>query len=333
MKIVICGNYGAKNKGDEMILSGMLTMLREIIPKVEITVLSADPHDTKEKHHVKAVPQFAAGFRSLLSSKKATHKAVEDSDIFILGGGGLFGSLTFRANVIWGIQAWQAYRHNKPVLMLGQSIGRLKGALRKWIVKSVFKKAIYISVRDSESVKRLERLGIHGAHLAPDYAFYNEVEPGHPKEKTVAIALRAKAKLDSKVKILIDWLKSEGWKLSFVNFREPEDDILHREMFPDADFINPEEIANQEVLIGMRLHSIITAIKYQVPFVAIDYAPKVTALLKDTALLSQIFNSNHYKEQISSAAVIREKLVKINSKIKVKNKEEALRLKEFLKDR
>jgi len=334
MKIVICGNYGAKNKGDEMILSGMIAMLKDISPQVGITVLSATPSETEAHHQVKALPQFAAGFRSIFSNRKATHKAVKECDFFILGGGGLFGSLTFRANLIWGIQAWQAYRHQKPVLMLGQSIGELKGFWRKFITKKIFSKAKYISLRDSESIKRLENLGIKKCTLAPDYALYRKNPQSYttPQNhnttqiKTVAFALRANAKLDSRITEITTWFKEQGWKISYINFKEPYDRELHREVDISADFITVEEMKNQDLIIGMRLHSIITAIKYKTPFLAINYAPKVKALIKDLDLTSQILDFKNFEQQVKNAHKIKNKLSKINIEIAEQHKKAAMKL-------
>ena len=164
MKIVIAGNYGAKNLGDEMILEGLLKLIRSIQPDSKITVLSADPKDTKKRHKVKSLNLFPSGirsfFRNLFDFKRKNIKAIKECDVFILGGGGLFGSLTFMANFIWGIQAKMAYKYSKPVIMYGQSIGELKGKIRKRIVKKLFKKSSLIVLRDHESKKRLLKLKI-----------------------------------------------------------------------------------------------------------------------------------------------------------------------------
>jgi len=74
MKIVIAGNYGANNLGDEMILEGLLKLLNDVVPDAKITVLSSEPKDTKKRHKVKSLNLFPAGFRSYLISKEKTQK-------------------------------------------------------------------------------------------------------------------------------------------------------------------------------------------------------------------------------------------------------------------
>ncbi|MBD3360226.1 polysaccharide pyruvyl transferase CsaB, partial [Candidatus Peregrinibacteria bacterium] len=52
MKIVIAGNYGAGNLGDEMILEGMIKIIKSSSPDSEITALSASPEETSKKHNI-----------------------------------------------------------------------------------------------------------------------------------------------------------------------------------------------------------------------------------------------------------------------------------------
>ncbi len=92
MKFTICGNYGAGNLGDEMILSGLISFLKETYNEIEITVLSGDPKKTATKD-IHSVEKFPAGIKSLLKfpfSKSKTKEEFSSSDYFILGGGGLF---------------------------------------------------------------------------------------------------------------------------------------------------------------------------------------------------------------------------------------------------
>ena len=51
-KITICGNYGATNIGDEMILRGIVSTIRSIKQDAEITVLSHNPEETSKRYEV-----------------------------------------------------------------------------------------------------------------------------------------------------------------------------------------------------------------------------------------------------------------------------------------
>src|SRR5215203_3474935 len=80
-RILIGGYYGYGNAGDEAILAAMLRELRALRPDLEITVASGDPERTGSGHGVRAVP--AADLAALAA-------AIGESDLVVLGGGGLF---------------------------------------------------------------------------------------------------------------------------------------------------------------------------------------------------------------------------------------------------
>ena len=54
-RIVVSGYYGSKNAGDEAMLAAMLEVLGDLDPKLHITVISADPEDTRKRHGVDAI--------------------------------------------------------------------------------------------------------------------------------------------------------------------------------------------------------------------------------------------------------------------------------------
>ncbi len=307
--IIICGNYGAGNLGDEMILAGMLKLFREHSPKLKITVFSSNPKETSKLYKVKSVLKFPSGIRSFIKflfSNKKQIKALKNCDYFILGGGGLFGELTFKANIIWGIQGFMALRHKKSLIIYGQSIGKLKGKIKKFIVKKLFKKADYISLRDNVSKSRLEELGIKKEILvSPDLAF-NLVSPPPLKKrkKQIIVALRQLNYLpNSFIKEISDFLSkliSEKYKILFVKFQngEKNDENLHKKILKtirknsNMEYVKKipytkdfnkilQVFSESEFVLGMRLHSIISAMKTKTPFLGINYATKIQDLLKD----------------------------------------------------
>ena len=353
MKIVIAGNYGANNLGDEMILRGLLRLLNDIVPKAKITVLSAEPKDTKKRHNVKSLNLFPAGFRSffrnLFDFKRKNLKAVKECDVFILGGGGLFGSLTFIANLIWGLQAKMAYKYNKPVIMYGQSIGELKGKIRKRIVKKLFKKASLIVVRDNESQKRLKSLKIkEKIYVAPDLAL-NMDDHHHPHQKNeVIIALRHLDDLSLIFKkgiadFLYDIYDKHDYKIQFIDFKSEVDNKLHEHVIDMLYQQCPVEhitlvkdtnellrlFSNAGFVLAMRLHSVIAAIMVEKPFIAINYAPKVKAFLEYAKLdeflidmddLSEDKLNEMFKKIMKNKVNIRKRLKKFKENSLVEHK-------------
>jgi polysaccharide pyruvyl transferase WcaK-like protein len=139
-KLLICGSYGAKNIGDELILLG----IKKLFEGNDIKVLS----ESNEKNHF---PKFPAGINSLFNFLKNRNnlKALKDCDYFILGGGNLFGGPSKRANYIWAIQALFAIAYKKPIIMFCQSIGDNHDYIIKKIIKYIFSKAYKIYLRDT----------------------------------------------------------------------------------------------------------------------------------------------------------------------------------------
>jgi polysaccharide pyruvyl transferase WcaK-like protein len=86
--ILIGGYYGFGNTGDEAILSAMLNDLRSLQPELEFIVVSGNPGETAAHYNVEAIPW---------SDIPALLEAVQQCNLIILGGGGLFHDY-------WGVQ-------------------------------------------------------------------------------------------------------------------------------------------------------------------------------------------------------------------------------------
>ncbi|MBR3456683.1 MAG: polysaccharide pyruvyl transferase family protein, partial [Selenomonadaceae bacterium] len=83
--LVVSGYYGSRNGGDEAMLAAMLEVLSELDPKLNITVISSDPEDTRRRHGVEAVSWLdMPGILCVL--RKA--------DLLISGGGSLLQNVT-----------------------------------------------------------------------------------------------------------------------------------------------------------------------------------------------------------------------------------------------
>ncbi|MFA7685642.1 MAG: polysaccharide pyruvyl transferase family protein [Candidatus Gracilibacteria bacterium] len=363
MRIVIAGNYGVQNLGDEMILKGLLQSLRSIFPLAELTVLSSNPVETNRTYQVNSVEKFPAGFRSFFKNifhkNNATSRAVKACDYFILGGGGLFGGPKRRANLIWGIQAVMAYFYGKKVVMYGQSIGPIKKFIDRLILKRLFKKAKLIIVRDKPSKDRLRELGIEKkVYVYPDLAFRFKIETDeHQREKRLIVALRQMENLpvdfNESISSFLNWVIAEHkWNVTFITFQKgvESDEKLHEEimeMINDKsylDLIDEHDIEKiirvyleSEMVFGMRLHSLISAIKTDTPFMAINYAPKVKDFLESSGMEDHFLNLNEInpeklKKQFTKVFTKKEDIISQLKKYNEKAKESHEEMEELLKD-
>jgi polysaccharide pyruvyl transferase CsaB len=320
-KIVICGNYGATNLGDEALLAGMIKLLKETFSAPHITVMSASPQQTEELHQVKGVAVFPSGprsfWRAFTSARlhvKETIRAVREADFFILGGGGLFTDEKPRAILIWSIQAFLALHYKKTLLCLGQSVGPLKTVLGRYLTRRVFQKAKGLSVRDRSSLRLLQSLGIRKVEALADMAFGLEPATVSRKERKpyIVLSLRPWLKKSQKDQLrtlarLIDWIYKEyGYESLLVPFQTFQDDdrtvlqeVLAQVQHKKAarlDAYNPDYlhtlqiISKAKAVLGMRLHSLIFATLTETPFLALSYSEKVSAFVKELELDPYLFD-------------------------------------------
>jgi len=311
-KIVLCGNYGASNLGDEAVLDGILSLIQKVFPDAEVTVMSADPAETERLHHVKSVVFIPSGLRSFAASLHEnfgkTSQAIKKADLFIMGGGGLFSDEKFRALWIWTVQAFFPAFLNKPIVCIGQSVGPLKTWLGRFFAKRFFRKCKMISVRDSASAKLLKELGFTSVEALADPAFSLSVQAKDfsEREKFIVLSIRPwlPKELHDQHEVLahfIDWVHEKyGFKTKLVPFQIFQDNdseelkkILSYLQYPQSAELTEfspdyqktlELISRAQAVVGMRLHSLIFATLSETPFLALSYSQKIDGLINDLDL-------------------------------------------------
>lgn len=308
-RIVISGNYGATNIGDEAILSAILNLITRG-ENLSLCVLSANPAETASLHpwvdsfyHVPA--GFRSFFKSVLSGEfKRTLNTIKNADAFVLGGGGLFTDEYPKAVIIWAIQAHTALHYRIPLYCIGQSVGPLRSFWSRIIVKNIFNKAVRITVRDGISKKVLADMGIENSMELADTVFGlpRPVSTGNKPESYLVISLRKWIGIDKEILVrevagFVDWLYSvhniksvlTPFQLSGDGDYEILEAVLNHvestnsaEIFSfSADYRSALElISRSRAVFGMRLHSLIFSALSCVPFVALSYSTKVTGLMK-----------------------------------------------------
>ncbi len=142
-QIVIDGYYGYGNCGDETLLCGMLSTLRARMPGKRITVLSANPRDTRLRH----------GTFSLHRYDPAVLTELMQADLFLLGGGSLFTDRTSRRSLCYYVGMLllaKAFRCKTWLYAAGIGPLQSKGAKRS--VQRALRHADGILLRDKTSL-------------------------------------------------------------------------------------------------------------------------------------------------------------------------------------
>lgn len=303
MKLFVFGYFGRHNLGDEAILHSFLNWTRGRFPGSEFKVLTADPEWTAERYGVGAVPKM---------SLKGIAGAVRWCDGVVAPGGGIFQDSTSSRSVIYYLFLLILARLcGKPVFMVSQGVGPLA---RKWVRKLVgwglAKCVTRLWVRDEQALDFVHGMGLDGLKygLGADMVFglLRSNKPGAPRESEatlrVGVSLRPSDGLEHAAGLiersLLRLHKERPVELRLFVF-DREEDVAPINRFAEemrrsapgldvrilgASKTKPagvdemfEAVAETDVMVGMRLHSLVFSALSGVPFVGICYDPKVKA--------------------------------------------------------
>jgi polysaccharide pyruvyl transferase CsaB len=325
-KILVAGYYGFKNTGDEAILSSMLANLRAQKKNVDFIVVSGNPQETKEYHQVEVV--HWQDIQQILT-------AIKDSDLVIIGGGGLFQDYWGAKinNLLTSEHAGISYYsgigilamlYNKPLMLYAVGVGPLLSSEGKELTRLIFSLAKTITVRDIETRNLLSSLGIANNKLIitndPALTFQSDKTKAKrilkkagiilEKENTVGVSIRnwdfgvAQEEWSKNVAGALDlFVEKYQAQILFIPFQINEeelgDDYLiaqriiekmeHKNSTTSLSKVYSAEImaglvACTDLMIGMRLHSLIFAAKEAIPMVGLPYDAKVDSFLRSINL-------------------------------------------------
>ncbi len=329
-RVTVAGYYGFGNVGDEAVLTAMLRDIRQLCPAVDFVVLSEDPQRTSSLYDVQSVC-----WRDL----KAVLTAIEESDMLIVGGGGLYNSyLDYVPEELLspGSSSFSVFVFGLPLLaaFLGKicmiyAVGASyvnSDSAKKHICLSL-ETAALVTVRDDGSKSVFESLGyqVERVQVTSDPAF-GLVNASSERVKdilaaegilltrpVVAVVMRNWAfcanpeRWEREVAgALTQFAEEQNASVLFLPFQRSSDTPF--DLSNDASVIGRIKgqmglttnvyvlsgtyssaeisaiLANCDLVLGMRLHSVILAIKNAVPFVALSYEPKVSNVLRMAGL-------------------------------------------------
>jgi polysaccharide pyruvyl transferase CsaB len=300
--IIVSGYYGFDNLGDEAILEELISELKECVPADKIVVLSNNPKQTSGLYGVNAVDRWRlAELFSLLSQAR----------LFISGGGGLLQDATsWRPVLYYAGQILASRLLGVPVFVYAQGIGPLKRATSKFVAGWALKMANHITLRDQASIAFAQTLGLK-PELSADPVWSLKSSPlpqsfilpsstaGASVSPLIGVSLRRHSLIDSEhLKVLARIFKKTfpvNAVFLMLPFQKSEDSHVLEKLVNECNkldlnavVLNAEEIVRPsqwlklmesfDLLIGMRLHALLMAIKAGKPVVGVPYDPKVTYL-------------------------------------------------------
>ncbi|RSL33648.1 polysaccharide pyruvyl transferase [Salibacterium salarium] len=313
MKVGIVGNYGHNNNGDEAILAGLIHQLTAIgeIDKENIVVFSNDPSNTKARHGVASFPLLykeSSILKSGMRTIRESRKIMKHLDVLIVGGGGLLMDMYKRDAPLYSVLGLTGRFSGCRVVVHGVGAGPITTGAGKFFIKNLIRASSSVAVRDEKSKKLLKSIGVQkDVHVIYDPAFSVPVQTPHqPSERIRKVGVTAvpyfsnqywpepdpakyQAYIQGMAASLDDLIEKHDISVTFFSTKYPEDvevtkdiaelmqhqdniDIIEENLTP-ADII--EVAADQDLVIGTRLHSLILSVNAKTPVIGVEYHQKV----------------------------------------------------------
>lgn len=310
--VVLSGYYGFHNSGDDALLLAILDGLKAKKPNLRAAVLSAAPRSTRLQYGVDAINR--SNLMSLCSILKNT-------SMLISGGGSLIQDETSPQSLWYYLAVIRLAKHyGLKVIQLANGIGPVKYKFDRELCQKIIPSCVdVITLRDSHSEKELLRLGLGNVEhcVTADPAL--TLTPKDCRRATailknaglaeneafIAVSVRnaknTKPDFRAQLASALDKIATAHKKsIVFLPMQYPRDlefsrDILKR-MTQSAYIIEtPPEVTETmqlltraDLIIAMRLHTLIYAAAIGKDAVAIDYDPKISGFMHDAGMKHRI---------------------------------------------
>lgn len=301
-RVLVSGYYGFGNAGDEAILMAIVESLKKLKSDIEITALSANPLTTKKYYGINAVQR---------TSPLAIIREISRADLVISGGGGLLQDVTSNRSIPYYLFIlYLAKRLNKKVMFYANGVGPVFREINKRMIKLVGNMVDLITVRDEQSRKELESLGVTKPPIivTADPAFVlNPIDDENGckilekldislTERHPRIGVSVRPWNLNKCREIIakacDYLvKNHDADIIFLPMQYPNDyheSLEIMKLMKENSRVIPKSMGPRGVLwvcgkmdliFGMRLHALIFGAMTKVPLVGLVYDPKVEHFL------------------------------------------------------
>lgn len=296
-RVLLSGYYGFGNLGDEALLDVFVTQMRRRFPASRLEVLSATPKMTSDAYRIEATPRW---------DWRAVRAAIARADVVLSGAGGLLQNGTsLRSLLYYAAILREAIRTRRKTMVFAQSVGPLDfwGRL---VVRHFCKGLDRATVRDERSRRLLHELVPRAPveRTADPVFLYDAPEEcdlaaeglGPESGAYALISVRKTSGFRDAVAVLaraIDRLAQlHGIRSAFLPLGGAADaaastDVIRAcasspMLLPECTLAKAAAIVRgARVTIGMRLHALVLAARFGVPFLAMAYDPKVSAVCEE----------------------------------------------------
>ncbi|MDI3327871.1 MAG: polysaccharide pyruvyl transferase CsaB [Alicyclobacillaceae bacterium] len=296
--ILIAGYYGFNNAGDDAVLYGIITSLRRFDPTVQCRVLSNQPRHTRALFHIPAYDRW---------NPWIIFRQIKQADMLVMGGGGLLQDVTSPRSILYYLGVVQIAKWlKKPVVFYAQGFGPVQRPLSKWLIRRILNDIDLITVRDHGSREDFVRTGVTRPPVLVTADPAMAIDPSEVDGEAGRAVLARHRVRSSRVAVVSvrEWpaskvpykkvfarclrrLVDRGWHIVFVPMQHPKDVAPSKEIAeqlgehatvidaPLTFFDIMNIIKASQMVVGMRLHSLILAALLSVPAVAFSYDQKI----------------------------------------------------------
>jgi len=305
-KICILGSFSGKNKGDDIILAGIVKSFTKLYKTPQLYLI------TKRPNYFKNFDSRVIPIKSRISLFSFnTFKYCAKSDLLLITQSNLFSYKLFnlfynRVLIYFIIVQLNKIFFRKKIILFFAGIGPIKSRFSEFLVKKIVKSADYIILRERKSKEYLKKWEIAEYHVAADIALSVDVKNKNwlsvkklktsSKNKTVIGVNISKYtgqfsnQSTSRNKLFESFEKAYKSSYYYVFMPSCQDDIrithelisylkLKQNQYQIAEDISYQEYVslqtNCDYFIGTRMHSLIMSLISQTPFIGINYHPKV----------------------------------------------------------
>ncbi|PIR48751.1 hypothetical protein COU80_03580 [Candidatus Peregrinibacteria bacterium CG10_big_fil_rev_8_21_14_0_10_55_24] len=289
MRLLLVGNYGAGNLGDEALRDFFLTRF----PQHVWTCISVRPSRDRPE-----VPPLPCGLRSLCTTPWwRTFMVLWRVDAVVFGGGSLFTDTeSVFACMLWWWHAMVARFLRKPLHFAFQGVGPFRTRLGEWLARSAFRKARSLSVRDTLSFSRVQLWHLNTKVIQsfdPVFSLVDK-EKTHTNPQNVLTVIPRHNSRDSLLSRLKELLLGGMWDGVDILLLQPEHpqersfalELLSagaREIIPVRTLEElVDQVAASRVVLTQRYHGGLVALALQRELHCVEQSPgdKLDALAK-----------------------------------------------------
>lgn len=329
-KILLYGWFGEGNLGDELILDAATKVAKEAYPEASIRVMGTKPDKIKGRHghsfdlvstYLDHRPRIIA--RSFKYGFGRAVRNLFDADLVIMASGGAISDWNKDSTVTLFDLIDFFSKRRVPILLLDVGAGPITKESSFGKFRSILSQVGFILCRDRNSEEELKKIGLENTVLSKDIVFelhrgsIPEIGQFTAKVQKIGMVVAPVCLETPEVYELyrrrlaetVDLL-SDRYEVSLIPFQREYDDGLVRELkdlCPEVQVLDDSDdsgrildhLEEQDLIIGLRYHSMLEALalgKYVIPIV---YHPKCQSLCEDFGLVeyaSYIGNGNNWPE-------------------------------------